>query len=577
MNNRELSAAAGLEKSDLVLKNASVINVFTESIEHGDVAVYNGKIVGVGKYEGMKEIDCSGKYIAPGFIDGHIHLESSMMTLTEFTKTVLPHGTTAVIADPHEIANVCGVDGINYMMDAAKELLLDFFFVLPSCVPSTPFDESGCSLLAKDLRHFYDDPRILGLGEVMDYPGAIKGDKEILQKIQDAEAAHKIIDGHAPGFARNELCAYVTAGVQSDHECTNITEAKEKLSRGQWLMVREGTAAQNLDALMELFQPPYHQRTLLVTDDKHPYDLLHYGHMDHIIRKAVKNGADPIIAIKMATLNAASYFGLKARGAIAPGHIADFVILTDLNSISIDQVYKNGILVAGNDYLIDIKEANVSDRINSRIQNSFHCRELSPEDFQIASDKIHAEAEYYRVIHLIKGEILTKEERLLLKDRNPEISVENDILKLAVIERHHDTNHIGIGFVRGYGLKNGAIASSVSHDSHNLIVIGTNDTDMAAAANCIRAMRGGWAIAREGRILEQLPLPIGGLMSELDAVSLSAKIEEMKNIAKGSGVAEGIDPFMSLAFISLPVIPELRLTTTGLIDVGKQCHVPLCF
>jgi adenine deaminase len=574
MIGKALSVARGIEKADLVLKNAYIVNVFSENIEHADVAITNGMIVGIGEYEGIEEVDCTGKFVAPGFIDGHIHLESSMLKPVEFAKAVLPHGTTAVIADPHEIANVCGLDGIEYMMEATKELPLDTYFVLPSCVPSTSFDESGCVLSAEDLNGLYREEKVLGLGEVMNYIGTINGEEEILHKIEDAYSNHRIVDGHAPGLTGKDLCAYVVAGVQSDHECTNIEEAKEKIRRGQWVMIREGTAAKNMTSLMDLFQAPYHQRTLLVTDDKHPNDLIQTGHIDYIIRRAIAFGVDPCIAIKMATFNAASYFGLKARGAIAPGYQADIVILNDLRELKIEKVYKQGKLIVDNNNVIKIEEPSINPRIIDKIYHSFYCKEIVTEDFNLKIDA-QAVGEFFRVITLIKGEILTKEGRVPLENGKPEISIGKDIIKLAVMERHHNTNHIGIGFVQGYGLKKGAIASSVSHDSHNLIVIGTNEKDMAVAANCIREMQGGWAIALEGEIIGKLPLPIGGLMSDYDALTVAQIMIGMKTKARDLGVEEGIDPFMTLAFISLPVIPELRLITTGLIDVQKQCTVSL--
>lgn len=570
MLNEELSVARGVKKAELVLKNADIINVFTEQVEHADIAIFNGRIVGIGDYQGDEEIDCTGKFASPGFIDGHIHLESSMMKPVEFSKAVLPHGTTSVVTDPHEIANVCGLDGIEYMMEASEGLPLDIYYVLPSCVPATIFDESGCVLLAKDLKNLYQNDRVLGLAEVMDYFGTLHGEKELIQKIKDAKSQGKIVDGHAPGLFGKDLSAYITAGILSDHECINIKEAKEKLGRGQWIMIREGTAAKNLNALVGLFQPPYHQRAMLVSDDKDPYDILNYGHIDEMLRLAVKNGADACIAIKMATFNPANYFGLKNIGAIAPGYKADIVLFSDLKEIKIEKVIKSGKLIFSDQRLVEISEPPIKNEILDKIYHSFHCKKLVDGDFLIKEQQNVSGSDSFRVIQFMKGEIITKEIRVPLVNKRPETSVTEDIIKLAVIERHHDTSHIGLGFARGYGLKKGAIASSVSHDSHNIVVIGTNDADMATAANCIRDMQGGWAIAVDGKITRELPLSIGGLISDLDAVSLSQAMNEMKEQARELGVLEGIDPFMTLAFVSLPVIPELRLTTTGLIDVGLQ-------
>jgi adenine deaminase len=464
---------------------------------------------------------------------------------------------------------------MEYMLKATEGLLLDVYFTLPSCVPSTSFDESGCVLRAADLECFYHHERVIGLAEVMDYIGTIHGDEEILTKIEHAKLHHKIVDGHAPGLRGKEACAYVLAGIGSDHECVSFEEAKEKLSLGQWIMIREGTAAKNLEALIGLFEAPYYQRAMLITDDKHPYDLLQYGHIDAILRKAIKLGADPCKAIKMATLNTAVYFGLKNTGAIAPGYKADIVILTDLTDIKVEKVIKNGELIMVESNLIELKEPEIDNDLLGQIYNSFHCKEIGPESFEIPDRDKDSTSESFRVIQFVRNEIFTKEIKAPLNAGRAEVSLEADILKIAAIERHHHTNHIGIGFANGYGLNKGAIASSVSHDSHNIIVIGTNDLDMAVAANCIRDMQGGWAIADGGKVIANLPLSIAGLMSDLGAVELSRNIEEMKQLARELGVTEGIDPFMTLAFVSLPVIPELRLITTGLFDVDRQQRVSI--
>lgn len=576
MQVKKLAAARGIQKADFVLKNAGIINVFTETVEYGDIAVCGDTIVGIGEYEGEKELDCSGLFAAPGFLDGHIHLESSMMKPVEFAKSVLPHGTTAVITDPHEIANVSGMDGIKYMMEASEGLPLDVFFTLPSCVPATAYDENGYTLLARELEPLYKNNRVVGLAEVMDYYETIRGASDILQKIEDAKAAGKVVDGHGPGLSGKDACAYITAGVGSDHECISLSEAMEKLRLGQWIMIREGTAAKNLEALMGLFSPPYHQRAMLVTDDKHPYDILYHGHMDDILRKAVRLGADPCIAIKMATHNTASYFGLSGRGAVAPGYRADLVLLADLKEFRVHTVIKDGRIAAKAGQCIEFKEPEVRKEISDRVYHTFNCNEIIPEDFRIREEAKPGEG-HFRGICLVDGEITTREVRVPLTQGKPEVNVKKDILKLAVIERHHCTNHIGIGFMKGYGLKQGAIASSVSHDSHNIIAVGTNDTDIATAANCIRDMQGGWAISLDGKIIGNLPLSVAGLISNLDAVTLSEKIRSMKSLASELGTAPGIDPFMSLAFVSLPVIPKLRLTTTGLFDVESQQFVSLFF
>lgn len=576
MLEQRIQKACGRQKADLVLKNGSIINVFTEEIEKADVAMSDGMIIGIGEYEGIEEIDCSGKFIAPGFIDGHIHLESSMMHPVEFTKTVLPRGTTTVITDPHEIANVSGSKGIEYMLMETKGLPLDIYFVLPSCVPSSKFDESGAILKAKDLKPFYENERVFGLGEVMNYVGTIDGNHEVLDKIEDAQNQGGIVDGHAPSLTGNKLCAYITAGVQSDHECSRFEEAKERIRRGQWVMIREGTAAKNLEELISLFYAPFHQRSMLVTDDKHPSDLIKNGHIDYIIKKAVSLGAEPCIAIKMATLNPATYFGMKNKGAVAPNYVADLLILSDLNTIEVESVYKGGILVAKEGKVEKLeqtihKEENkeVYKEINKKVMNSFHLEELREEDFYIHV-KEENEKKKIRMIGLQPKEIITDEVIEEYLPDNNGINMEKDIIKLAVIERHFGTGHKGMAYLKGYGLKKGAIASSVAHDSHNLIVAGTNQSDMCIAANCVSKMQGGIAVVCDGEILGKLPLPIAGLMSELDVDTLEKKISDLKDIARNLGVYEEIDPFMTLAFVSLPVIPRLKLTTFGLVDVIKQ-------
>lgn len=587
MSKEFLEVARGVRKADICFKNANIINVFTESIETADLAIYQNRIAGIGSYKGNIEIDCSDKYIAPGFLDGHIHIESSMLKPAEFAKAVLPHGTTGIVTDPHEIANVSGTIGIQYMMEASDGLPLDVYFVLPSCVPATPIDESGSVLLAKDLEPFYDSERVVGLAEVMNYIGTVQGDADILEKIAHAKRYKRIVDGHGPGLKGKDICAYVGAGVMSDHECSFLEEALEKLKRGQWIMIREGTAAKNLDALMPLFKPPFHNRCMLVTDDKHPFDLLEYGHMDYMIRKAIANGADPVRAVKMATFNTASYFGLRDKGAIAPGFDADLVILSNLDSVEVESVYKGGekVYEKGADFNIDasatsfaytdfgmpvnqeVEKESFLEAINHAVYHSFHCDTVSKENFLIQNFDVYKESGY-PVIQLVKGEILTEEIRIDVSDIKNGLL--EDVVKLAVIERHHNTGHIGLGLVKGFGLKRGAIASSVSHDSHNLIVIGASDADMEAAANRLIEIEGGIAVALDGKIIGELPLPIAGLMSDLDAKTLSKNIHDLKKIAKTLDIAEGIDPFMTLAFISLPVIPKLRLTTRGLVDVDTQ-------
>ena len=564
-------AARGDLAPDLVLKNARIVNVFTKEIESGDVAIKDGYIVGIGEFDGEEEIDIGGRIICPGLIDGHIHIESSMISPSEFAGAVAPHGTTAVIADPHEIANVAGEEGIRYMLEASAGLPVDIFFMLPSCVPATPLDESGAELSADELEPFYKEERVAGLAELMNSFGTVRADEEIIRKIQGANSYGKRIDGHAPFLTGKDLNAYITAGVRSDHECSSAEEAIEKLKLGQYIMIREGTAARNLEALLPLFDDRYCDRCMLVTDDKHGSDLIDNGHIDYIIRKAIRAGKDPLNAIKMATLNAAMYFGLKDRGAIAPGYIADIIVLSDLKEFTVEKVFKNGRLtVDGGKNVRAIKSPSIDKEKYPRVFNSFNLREIKPSDLEIRD-----EGTKKRVIKVIPGQILTEE--LIVESSSKQAEPDKDIIKLAVIERHKGTGHTGVGFVSGYGLKKGAIASSVAHDSHNLIVAGCTDDDMALAANTVRENGGGLAVVCDGKVLSSLPLPIGGLMCEMNVNEVEDILRVMKEQARQLGVNEGIDPFMTLAFTALPVIPKLRLLTQGVVDVDKQSYVPVMF
>lgn len=563
---RLIDIAMGRVQPDLILKGARVLNVFTEQLEEKDIAVCDGVIAGLGVYDGENTVDLSGRIIVPGFMDGHMHLESSLITPAQFERGALPRGTTGIIADPHEIANVAGADGIDYIMKLCEDLDMHIFFNMPSCVPACPMEESGETLEAEDLKPYYEKANVLGLAEVMNAVGVIDADEKLLRKIADATAADKIVDGHAPFLSSKALCAYVAAGVRSDHECTTPEEAIEKLSRGQYIMVREGTAAKNMNALLPICRPPYCCRAMFCTDDRHPEDLLREGHMDAIIRKAVARGVDPIIAIKMCTLNIAEYFNLKGYGAIAPGYKADFVVLSDFERFNVEEVYIGGKLVAKDGKVVNEKPDILPN--SDKILHSFHMQPVTPE--QIKSPEIR---EFQRVIGLKKHELLTDEMLVQPTEearKNGGINIASDVLKAVVFERHHNTGHIGIGYISGYGLKSGAIATSVAHDSHNLIVIGTNDNDIAIAANAVRETDGGLVVVNGGKVLESLPLPIAGLMSDLSIHEVDSKLMELKAAARTLGVSDDIDPFMTLAFVSLPVIPTLRLNGKGLINVEKQ-------
>lgn len=567
----QVAAATGSKKAELVLKNAQIVNVFTQSVETGDIAIEGGYIVGIGNYEGITEKDLGGAYVCPGFLDGHIHIESSMTSPGEFERAVVPHGTIAVITDPHEIANVAGTAGIRFMMQSAQKLDLDVYFMLPSCVPATDLDESGAELLARDLEPFYADEKVLGLAEMMNAFGVTHRDKGCFEKLVQARSLKKAIDGHAPALSGKELNAYVTAGIRSDHECSDFEEAKEKFARGQWIMIRQGTAAKNLKALMGMFEDPYYQRCLLVTDDKHPGDLIRIGHIDAIIREAVSMGADPIRAIRMGTLNAAAYFGLHDMGAVAPGYKADLAVFDDLRTLNVKQVYKGGKLVAENGKMLHQKEKNTdwSTEIKERVFHSFHRVPITVEELQLKETT----GTHQRVIDMVAHELITKErieEWKELPGVAPGVDISRDIVKLAAIERHKNTGHVGLGFLGKYGLKKGAVATSIGHDSHNLVIAGVTDEDMVLAGNRVIENGGGLAIALEGKVLADLPLPIGGLMADEPVEVVDEKLEHMKKLSVELGISEDIDAFMTLAFISLPVIPKLRLNTYGVIDVEKH-------
>ena len=557
---RIINAAAGREPADLVLKNAAYVNVFSNEICHGDIAAAEGLIVGMGEYSGAEEVDCGGKIVLPGFLDAHIHLESALVSPTEFVKAVLPHGTTTVITDPHEIANVMGTDGIEYMLQATEDLPVDVRFMLPSCVPATPLDESGAILDYRSLDSFYEHPRVQGLAEMMNFVGIIAGDDQPVEKIVAAQAHHKKIDGHAPDLVGNDLNAYIAAGVYSDHECHDLNDAIAKLQRGQFIMIREGTAARNLDALAPLLCDKYAERCMFCSDDKHPSDLLEKGHIDYLVKRAIALGADPITAVKVACHNAARYFLLNNRGAIAPGYLADFVIIDDFQHFNIEKVYKKGVLMVENGVIRDFPTPSIEQYLVDRAHNTFHLPTLTASDFE--------EARPRGIIGMVGGEITTVDAGY--SDR---IDVEYDVLKIAVVERHKNTHHIGIGFLQGYGLKSGAVATSVSHDSHNIIVVGTNEADMAEAANRVAALGGGIVVWDKGAPLAEVPLSIAGIMSEEPLVVVNEKLEGAKECAFSLGVSREIDPFMTLSFMALPVIPTLRITTRGVFDVTQQTYV----
>ncbi len=558
-----------------LLKNGNVVNVFTGEILKHDILIEDGKILSVSENINLPcdEVkDLSGLFVCPGFIDGHIHIESSMLTPFEFTKVALAHGTTAIVADPHEIANVSGIDGINYMLEASEGLPLTIYFMLPSCVPSTPHDEAGAILNASDLLPLYEKERVLGLGEMMNYPGVLLKNEDVMQKLSDAKTLGKIINGHAPLLSGEALDNYIFEGIADDHECSSFEEAKERIRKGQKVMIRQGSAAKNLKALLPLFEAPWNENCMLVSDDKNPADLLSIGHLDGTIKDAVSLGASPIESIRMATIRPAKHFGLKNVGAIAPGYFADLVVFDNFESFSIKEVYKKGKMVSQNGIVLEINEPPVSKNLIDKVYHSFNMPKLTAESFEIPiTGKKNC-----RVIEVIKGELLTNE-AIMEIDFNISggIDAKRDILKCAVAERHHNTGHIGVGFITGLNFTGGAIASSVSHDSHNLIIVGSSEEDMAKAGNRIRELGGGLVVVKNGEIIAEFPLPVGGVMTDASAQTAAEQNEKVIKGVRELGVPQDVEPFMTTAFMSLAVIPHLKMTTKGLIDVNTQTLVDL--
>ena len=560
-----IKIANGEKKAPFVLKNANIINVFTNEIIPGDVALYNGKIVGIGEYSGEKEIDLEGKYLSPSFIDGHVHIESSMVSPGQFSKAIVPRGVTTIIADPHEIANVAGLEGIKYILDSSENLPLDVYIMLPSCVPSTPFENSGAILNAEDLEKLIDHPRVLGLGEMMNYPGVVNGDKEVLKKLTMFK--EHIIDGHGPLLKDKELNAYVGAGIVTEHECSTLEEMKDRLRLGMYIHIREGSAAKNLGELIQGVNKDNLRRCIFCTDDKHPSDLLADGSIDHNIRLAIKNGIDPIDCIKMASLNAAECYGLRWRGAIAPNYYADMVVIDNLEDFNILEVYKEGKLVAkDNKPLFNLEEID-----SSSMMNSVNIEKITEKDLEIK-----LEGSKVNVIKLLPHSLITEKVIREVELEKGVFKPQKDILKVAVVERHNKTGNIGLGLVEGFGLKNGAIASTVAHDSHNIIVIGDNDRDMVMAIYELEKVGGGITIVSNGEILDTLALEIAGLMSQKPLGEVNEKLNGMLDTSyEKLGINREHEPFMTLSFIALPVIPDIKLTDMGLFHVGEFRFIDL--
>ena len=574
-----IDKAMGRKKADLVIKNVKVFNVYTEEFEKGNLAIADGYFIGMGDYEGEVEIDGTNKYIVPSFIDSHIHLESAIVSPAKFRDAVVSHGTCAVVCDPHEITNVAGVEGLQFILDTTNDLDIDCYVMVPSCVPATPLDESGARFEAEDIVKNYGKDRVLGLAEFMNCFGLVHNDESCINKCVETINSDLLIDGHAPNVTGKELNAYCTCNVSTDHECSFMKEALEKIKAGQKVEIREGTACHNLQGLVGLIKNPYYQSCLFATDDKHPGDLINLGHIDHIIRLAIKRGADPVKCYKIASYNAANHYGLKRMGAIAPGYKANFLILDNYKKVIINSCYLNGKQVSvGNEILENFShKENIDKSKYPAVFNSFNLKELTENDFMFKMPDGEAKA---NVISLVPGGILTKCNEVKLNKDTKEFGVDinKDIVKLAVVERHKNTGHIGLALINGYGLKVGAVASSVSHDSHNIIVVGTNAKDMALAANTIRKNQGGLCITNNGEVVKELAFEIAGLMTCQDINYVSDTMEEMKEICYNQfGVNKVYDPFMTLAFISLPVIPDVKLTTLGLVKVDTQEMIPPIF
>ena len=553
-----IAVARGEVPSDLLLTNARIINTFTAEIEKGNVAICQGRIAGIGDYRQAKQtIDLEGKYLAPGLINGHIHVESSMLHIAEYAKAVVPRGTSTIVTDLHEIANVAGLRGIRYLMDCARRLPLDCYFMAPSCVPATHLETAGAELGARELQIALRWKNVIGLGELMNFPGVLMRDPEVLKKVKLAKG--RVIDGHAPRVSGKDLNAYLTAGASSDHESTAIEEGREKLRRGMYLMIREGSSEKNLDELLPLVTDKTYKRCLFVTDDRTCADLLKEGDIDAVVRKAIAKGLDPIRALQMATINTAEHFRLRQVGAVAPGYAANLIVIDDLPKLSVDMVFRKGKLVAQNGKPL----FSASWRSDSEIAHSVNIK-----PFGIEALKILASKKSLPIIEIVPGQIITKSIKIepKVKDRFVVPDTERDILKLVVVERHKATGNIGLGLVKGFGLKNGALASSIAHDSHNIVVVGTNDQDIFAAVKEIERLQGGLVAAAGGKIQASLALPIAGLLSEEPLEMVVTKLKGLQRIAKGLGCVLP-SPFATLSFLALPVIPELRLTDKGLVDV----------
>jgi adenine deaminase len=552
---QKLAIARGEQRAELLFKNARVVNVLSGEIHKTNVAVEDGRVIGFGDYQAKKIIDLKGAYLAPSLIDGHFHVESSMLTAPEFARAVVPHGTGAVVIDPHEYANVLGLDGIRYVLASTKNLAVDFFIMLPSCVPATHLETAGAKLTADDLKLMISDERVAGVAELMNFPGVYLGAKSELAKIEIGKG--KAIDGHAPGLRGKNLNAYALAGVRSDHESVEVEEAREKLRLGMHILLREGSTERNLGHLLPLINAYNSQNCSFATDDKLAGDLVNEGHIDHCVRKAIAGGVPPITALQIATINTARHYCLHNLGAIAPRYWADFIVFDDLKKFRVRQTYKKGVLVAENGKFLGRSPAKIS------LPRSTMNLRYSPKNFVVKASG----TKKIRVIGIIPDQIVTKELIVSPKIVNGEIvsDTERDILKMVVVERHRATGNVGVGFVRGFKLKRGAIGSTVAHDAHNVVVAGTNDADILCAIRELEKLQGGQIAVADGKVMAELPLPIAGLVTDQPLPKALKLIDDLNAAAHALG-CDLAAPFMALSFLSLSPIPSLKLTDQGLID-----------
>lgn len=565
-----IQTANGVIPADVVIKNCKVVNVFSGEIQEGDIAISDGQIAGIGSYEGKEVIDAEGRYAAPGFIDSHIHIESSYVSPEELGRLIVPHGGTTIMADPHEMANVCGEEGLKYMIEAGKRTALDIKYELPSCVPATPFENAGAVLGATEIEALIGNPDFVGLGEFMNFPGVIGTDDDVMGKIIAAKKAGKWIDGHGSGLSDKALNAYVSAGILGDHECSTVEEMKDRLDRGMYILLRQGSACHNLRTLLKGVTPANSRRCLLCSDDRQPKTILAEGHLDDHLRICVEEGLDAVTAIRMATLNAAECFDLKDRGAIAPGYRADIVLMDDLTKFRVNRVFVEGKLVAEDGkYLPEVEKYDISS-----VKGSVMLKDFSKDKF-----KMHLKSNKVNVIGILPGGVVTEKLTAEIElDENGEFvwNPDQDIVKVAVLERHKGTGNVACGFLKGYGIKEGAVALSIAHDSHNIIVVGVNDDEMEFAVNSLVAQEGGIVLVKNGQVVESMPMPIAGLMSDMSGEWVDEKLTSIHEKAYSElGICGSVEPVMTLCFMSLIVIPEIKLTDTGLFDVTTFSFIPV--